>query len=85
MGRQLIYYDLYDDEGFIGKYSAKELSDMFGISPGGIPTYYKRKQKIRRKYRIELGIPDDFRQEWPKACERFRKARGLDHVHDCHE
>lgn len=65
-------YDLYDGDEFTGKYEAKEIADMLHISIQTVYSAAKSKRPCLGRWKIEPGIPPDFKKTWPADCEAAR-------------
>ena len=63
-------YNLYDNDEFIGVYTAKEISNMTGASTDNVYTCCSHEVPYQGRYRFELASDDnfvnDFKREWNK-------------------
>lgn len=73
MGRKIILYDLYKNDEYQGRYKAKELMYLLGMSRETIASRVYHGVKTKDGYEIMRAEPDGWAESWERACEPLRR------------
>jgi hypothetical protein len=73
MGRKIILYDLYKNDEYQGRYKAKELMYLLGMSRETIASRVYHGVKTKDGYEIMRAEPDGWAESWERACAPLRR------------
>lgn len=73
IGRKVILYDLYKDDEYQGRYKAKELMDLLGMSRETVASRVYHGVKAKDGYEIMRAEPDGWTKSWERACAPLRR------------
>lgn len=75
MGRKIILYDLYKNDEYQGRYKAKELMYLLGMSRETIASRVYHGVKAKDGYEIMRAEPDEWAESWERACAPLRRCK----------
>ena len=73
MGRKIILYDLYKNDEYPGRYKAKELMYLLGMSRETIASRVYHGVKAKDGYEIMRAEPDGWAESWERVCAPLRR------------
>ena len=65
-------YNLYDNDEFVGFYTAKEISDMIGATIDNVYTCCSHEVLYKGRYRFELANDDNFVKNFKREWNKYR-------------
>lgn len=75
MGRKIILYDLYKNDEYQGRYKAKELMDLLGMSRETVASRVYHGVKAKDGYEIMRAEPDGWTKSLERACAPLRRRK----------